>query len=59
MTEKILTGDQAIACGALEAGVNVVIGYPGSPATKVFESILELRVCTVRQPLGGNCESRY
>ena len=42
MTEKILTGDQAVAYGALEAGVHVVTGYPGSPATKVFENILEL-----------------
>jgi indolepyruvate ferredoxin oxidoreductase alpha subunit len=42
MIEKILTGDQAIAHGALEAGVRIVTGYPGSPSTKVLESILEL-----------------
>lgn len=42
MTEKILTGEQAIAYGALEADVRVVTGYPGSPATKVLTNILEL-----------------
>ena len=42
MTKKILTGEQAIAHGALEADVRVVTGYPGSPGTKVLASILEL-----------------
>ena len=43
MTEKrTLTGDQAIAQGAIEADVRVVTGYPGSPGTKVLEAILEL-----------------
>ncbi len=42
MTEKILTGNEAIAHGALEADVRVVTGYPGSPSTKVLTSILEL-----------------
>ena len=37
---KLLRGDQAIAAGALAAGVSVVTGYPGSPATGVFDSIL-------------------
>jgi len=42
MNEKILTGDQAIAQGAIEADVRVVTGYPGSPGTKVLTGILEL-----------------
>ncbi len=42
MTEKILTGEQAIAHGALEADVRVITGYPGSPSTKVLTNILEL-----------------
>jgi len=40
--EKILTGDQAIAQGAVESGVRVVAGYPGSPGTKVLAGISEL-----------------
>lgn len=42
MNEKILTGEQAIAHGALEAHVRVVTGYPGSPGTKILSSIVEL-----------------
>jgi indolepyruvate ferredoxin oxidoreductase alpha subunit len=42
MSKKTLTGDQAIAYGALEADVRVVTGYPGSPGTKVLTGILEL-----------------
>ena len=41
-TTKLLTGDGAIAHGALEADVRVVTGYPGSPSTKVIETILDL-----------------
>ena len=42
MEDKILTGDQAIAQGAVEADVRVVTGYPGSPGTKVLTGIFEL-----------------
>lgn len=42
MNEMILTGEQALAYGALEADVRVVTGYPGSPGTKVLTSFLEL-----------------
>ncbi len=35
-----LRGDQALACGAIAAGVKLVTGYPGSPATPVFDTIL-------------------
>jgi indolepyruvate ferredoxin oxidoreductase alpha subunit len=35
-----LRGDQALARGALAAGVRVVSGYPGSPATGVLEAIV-------------------
>ncbi len=40
MTEA-MRGAQALAWGALAAGVRVVTGYPGSPATGVFDAILE------------------
>jgi indolepyruvate ferredoxin oxidoreductase alpha subunit len=40
--EKGLTGDQAIAQGAIESDVRVVTGYPGTPGTKVLTGILEL-----------------
>jgi indolepyruvate ferredoxin oxidoreductase alpha subunit len=36
---KFLMGNEAIALGAIEAGVNVVTGYPGTPSTEVLETI--------------------
>jgi indolepyruvate ferredoxin oxidoreductase, alpha subunit len=37
-----IRGDLALAHGALAAGVSLVTGYPGSPATGVFDALLEL-----------------
>ncbi|MEE8390333.1 MAG: indolepyruvate ferredoxin oxidoreductase subunit alpha, partial [Anaerolineae bacterium] len=36
------SGAYALARGAIEAGVSLVTGYPGAPATAVVNSILEL-----------------
>lgn len=41
MTES-MRGDRALAWGALAAGVTVVSGYPGSPATGVFDAFLAM-----------------
>jgi indolepyruvate ferredoxin oxidoreductase, alpha subunit len=42
MSEKInqimAMGDEAVAHGAIDAGVKGVFGYPGTPSTEVFES---------------------
>lgn len=41
MTEKkLLMGNEAIALGALEAGVQVVTGYPGTPSTEALETVI-------------------
>ncbi|MEW5980398.1 MAG: thiamine pyrophosphate-dependent enzyme [Acidobacteriota bacterium] len=37
--EVLLMGNEAIARGALEAGVQVVAGYPGTPSSEVVESL--------------------
>jgi len=38
MTEKqLLSGNEAIARGAYEAGVAVGVGYPGTPSTEILE----------------------
>ncbi len=42
MTLKLLTGNEALALGALHAGVKVVTGYPGTPSTGAIESLLLL-----------------
>ncbi len=39
MHTEFLMGNEAIALGALAAGVNVVAGYPGTPSTEVLETI--------------------
>ncbi|MCI5898721.1 MAG: indolepyruvate ferredoxin oxidoreductase subunit alpha [Firmicutes bacterium] len=36
---ELLMGNEAIAAGALAAGVRVVSGYPGTPSTEVLETI--------------------
>jgi indolepyruvate ferredoxin oxidoreductase alpha subunit len=37
-----MRGSDALAQGAIEAGVSLVTGYPGAPATPVVDAILEL-----------------
>ena len=36
---KLLTGDEAIARGAWEAGVKVASAYPGTPSTEILENL--------------------
>ncbi len=38
--KRILTGNEAVALGALHAGVRVVTGYPGTPSTEALASLL-------------------
>lgn len=40
MTEMLM-GNEAIARGALDAGVNLVTGYPGTPSTEILESVAQ------------------
>ncbi|MCD4670806.1 MAG: indolepyruvate ferredoxin oxidoreductase subunit alpha [Actinomycetia bacterium] len=37
--KKLLTGNEAIARGAYEAGVRVATAYPGTPSTEILENI--------------------
>ena len=39
MEQKFLMGNEAIALGALRAGVGFVSGYPGTPSTEVLETV--------------------
>lgn len=36
--KQLMTGNEAIALGAWEAGVNVVAAYPGTPSTEITEN---------------------
>ncbi|MFB3882226.1 MAG: indolepyruvate ferredoxin oxidoreductase subunit alpha [Armatimonadota bacterium] len=37
----LLSGDEAIARGAFEAGVRVAAAYPGTPSTEILEALVE------------------
>lgn len=43
VVERLLMGNQAIAHGALRAGVNLVSGYPGTPSTEVLETVAAVK----------------
>lgn len=47
MHKEFLMGNEAIALGALSAGVNLVAGYPGTPSTEVLETIAKKNPGTV------------
>ncbi len=37
----LLSGNEAIALGAFEAGVSVAAGYPGTPSTEILENLVK------------------
>lgn len=39
MHKEFLMGNEAMALGALAAGVDVVAGYPGTPSTEIIETV--------------------
>jgi indolepyruvate ferredoxin oxidoreductase, alpha subunit len=39
--KKLMLGNDAIAAGAYEAGVEVAVGYPGTPSTEILECFSE------------------
>ena len=40
---ELLSGNEAIARGAYEAGVKVAAGYPGTPSTEILEALSEFK----------------
>ncbi len=47
----VLTGNEAIARGAIEAGVQVATGYPGTPSSEILETL-----AAVAKELGFHAE---
>ena len=41
MKELVLLGDEALALGALHAGVSGCFGYPGTPSTEILEYLID------------------
>jgi len=51
---RVLLGDEAVAQGALDAGITAVYGYPGTPSTEIIEYLLA-GVRKSGRPKGGWC----
>ena len=43
MSKVILSGDEAVARGAWEAGVGAAAAYPGTPSTEILENMAQYR----------------
>ena len=41
MSDLVLLGDEALALGALHAGLSAGYGYPGTPSTEIMEYLIE------------------
>lgn len=44
MTNRLITGNEAVALGALRAGVKVVTGYPGTPSSGALGSLIGMEL---------------
>lgn len=49
-TPELMLGNEAIAQGALEAGVRFVSCYPGTPSSEVVETLLKMRANNACDP---------
>lgn len=54
MEELVLLGDEAVAQGALDAGLSAAYGYPGTPSTEIIEYLLRV-VKTGERPVVSWC----
>lgn len=43
MNNQVLLGNEAIARGLVEAGVDVVTGYPGTPSSEIIPEVIALK----------------
>ncbi len=41
-TQHLLSGNEAVALAARDAGVSLGVGYPGTPSTEILESLYEI-----------------
>jgi len=39
--KELLSGNEAVARGAYEAGVRMAVGYPGTPSTEILETVAD------------------
>jgi indolepyruvate ferredoxin oxidoreductase alpha subunit len=43
MSRQVLLGDEAVALGAVDAGLSAAYSYPGTPASEIMEYLVRLR----------------
>ena len=43
--KQLMTGNEALARGAWEAGVHFAAAYPGTPSTEIMENISTYQMC--------------
>lgn len=43
--KQLLSGNEAIARGAIEAGISLAVGYPGTPSTEIIETLAKYPGC--------------
>ena len=41
--KKFMTGNEAVARGAFEAGVTYASAYPGTPSTEILENMIQYK----------------
>ena len=44
MKKLLLLGDEALAQGAIDAGISGFYGYPGTPSTEILEYVQKNKV---------------
>jgi indolepyruvate ferredoxin oxidoreductase alpha subunit len=59
MKRQILLGDEAIALGAIHAGLGAAYSYPGTPATEILESVQRFAKGSVRAIWSSNEKVAY
>jgi indolepyruvate ferredoxin oxidoreductase, alpha subunit len=43
MNDVVLLGDEAVALGAVHAGISAAYGYPGTPSTEILEYLIDYK----------------
>ena len=59
MDKHLMSGNEAIAQGAWEAGVAVGVGYPGTPSTETLEPSCARTTSTASGPPTRRSPSRW
>jgi Indolepyruvate ferredoxin oxidoreductase, alpha and beta subunits len=53
MTDMVLLGDEAVAVGAVHAGLTAAYAYPGTPSTEILEYLVATKRSTAGRTRRG------